>query len=811
MTGRRGAGRVRSVVIAGLIAAAGLTLAPAAQAGPAEELDGAWRAWSAADSLLWREFNVGSAPGIDSATAARRRADTRLFAALEAWSSAGGPSPLDREAAVEAALLAHREGPDATAAAAIRRLLELLPARDANRGPLLLVLGSIAEGAKQADEALRSWQAAADLDSFPARDVALLRLAKARAARGDSSGAAEAMRRILTLGSPTPRADEARGFLATWLVERGQHAEALGFLDPLISGSVKGEDGARLYRLRARALTGLGRNDEARVAWGGLIRNFPGTSAARTGWTEFNAWLEARGGSPTPEERMNGGNALLRSGEEARGLELLHSVRDGAEVLPLVRVDAAEKESSWLFSRRRYGDARLAWRQMGRLAEGVSARRVMEARLGEARSLRNAGLTDEMAATFTRLAADTTDRAIAARGLWELAKEYRSLGRFAACESTLDVYIDRFPYGEEIGIAIQARGVLRYLAGRYDPAREDFQLLARRSDRLADREAAAFWRGRCREAAGDRAGAIEEYRSGLAPEMPDNYYGHRLRARLVELDALDAISLWRPAPRFDPSRNTWSPGGLDDIEARSRAQFLKGLSLARAGFYPEAQQDLNRAAEMSPDDPTFVDVNAALGVRLGLYSFGMQSARRALGRVESRADEARLWRYVYALGWFDLVREAARDNDLDPMLVTGLIRQESLFDERAVSRAGARGLMQLMLPTARAMARQLGDDPPSESTLLRPEISVRYGCRYFRQKIDEFDGRIEMALAAYNAGEAKAREWAGLLPSWDPDLYMEMIDYMETKDYVRRVRYNQATYHLFYDPVQAGGADGLAR
>lgn len=447
---------------------------------------------------------------------------------------------------------------------------------------------------------------------------------------------------------------------------------------------------------------------------------------------------------------------------------------------------------------------------MIRLADG-SPRRSMEARLGEARALRNAGLTDEMAVAFRALAADTADRVIAARGLWELAKEYKSLGRFADCELTLNVYIPRFPYGEEIFTAIQLRGLCRFMSGRYEAAHEDFQLLARRAQRAAERETSAYWRGRCRQAMGDRAGAVEEYRSGLSYDMPDNYYGHRLKARLTELDAIDTAAIWHPTPRFDPSRNSWSPSGLDSIEPRPRAEFEKGVMLARAGFAAEAQQDLNRAAEMAADDPTFLDVNAALGVRLGLYNFAMSSARRALARIESRGDEARLWRYVYALGYYDLVQKAARENGVDPMLATGLIRQESLFDERAVSRAGARGLMQLMLPTARAMARQLGDAPPDEESLFRPEISVRYGTRYFRQKIDEFDGRVEMALAAYNAGEAKAREWGRLLPAWDPDLYMEMIDYVETRDYVRRVRYNQETYRLFYGVAAGSGSDAPAR
>jgi soluble lytic murein transglycosylase len=116
--------------------------------------------------------------------------------------------------------------------------------------------------------------------------------------------------------------------------------------------------------------------------------------------------------------------------------------------------------------------------------------------------------------------------------------------------------------------------------------------------------------------------------------------------------------------------------------------------------------------------------------------------------------------------------------------------------------------MQLMLPTARAMARQLGEPAPDPADLYDPALSVRYGTRYLRQKIDEFDGRVEVALAAYNAGEGKAREWRSLLDEWDPDLFMELVDYAETKDYVRIVSYHRNTYHLFYDPVPGLGPTG---
>jgi soluble lytic murein transglycosylase-like protein len=115
------------------------------------------------------------------------------------------------------------------------------------------------------------------------------------------------------------------------------------------------------------------------------------------------------------------------------------------------------------------------------------------------------------------------------------------------------------------------------------------------------------------------------------------------------------------------------------------------------------------------------------------------------------------WRF-----WID---EHARRNRLDPRLVRAVIQVESAYDTRAVSRKGARGLMQLMPETARDLAVS---DP------FDPEESIRGGTRYLRSMIDTF-GKLELALAAYNAGPGVVRRFRGLPP------------FDETVRYVRRV------------------------
>ena len=115
--------------------------------------------------------------------------------------------------------------------------------------------------------------------------------------------------------------------------------------------------------------------------------------------------------------------------------------------------------------------------------------------------------------------------------------------------------------------------------------------------------------------------------------------------------------------------------------------------------------------------------------------------------------------------WDRWIQEASDLNSLDPKLLRSVIQVESAFNARAVSREGARGLMQLMPATARELGVADSFDP---------QQSILGGARYLKQMMDEF-GRIELALAGYNAGPGAVRRYKGIPP------------YMETRDYVRKV------------------------
>ena len=133
------------------------------------------------------------------------------------------------------------------------------------------------------------------------------------------------------------------------------------------------------------------------------------------------------------------------------------------------------------------------------------------------------------------------------------------------------------------------------------------------------------------------------------------------------------------------------------------------------------------------------------------------------------------------------VFEHAQARDLDPSLIYGVMRRESLFDPLARSRVGALGLMQLMPSTARRVARSLGMKRPRKSDILHIENNIRFGTHYLRTVMNRFDNNVALAAAAYNAGPRNVKRWLPRNSIMSADLWIETVPFNETRNYVKAV------------------------
>ncbi len=144
----------------------------------------------------------------------------------------------------------------------------------------------------------------------------------------------------------------------------------------------------------------------------------------------------------------------------------------------------------------------------------------------------------------------------------------------------------------------------------------------------------------------------------------------------------------------------------------------------------------------------------------------------------------------------DTIRGNANAQALDPAWVLAVVRQESVFNPTVRSSAGATGLMQLMPATASHVARKYyGEPAPDRADLTNPEANVRLGTTYLRSVLDDLHGNPVLATAAYNAGPGRVRQWMPSYRDIDADIWVELVPFRETQDYLRKV----LSYAVFYE------------
>lgn len=155
------------------------------------------------------------------------------------------------------------------------------------------------------------------------------------------------------------------------------------------------------------------------------------------------------------------------------------------------------------------------------------------------------------------------------------------------------------------------------------------------------------------------------------------------------------------------------------------------------------------------------------------------------------------------------ISEYAKNYAIDPELILALIKQESVFDFKAHSWANAFGLMQLIPATAREMAALSQVPFNSSQQLFNPEYNIRLGTRYLWQLSRRFDGKKEYILAAYNAGPHRVNRWKKLPGSDQIDVFIENVEFEQTRDYVRKVMKNYWAYKLLQHNFQVESNDLL--
>jgi len=314
---------------------------------------------------------------------------------------------------------------------------------------------------------------------------------------------------------------------------------------------------------------------------------------------------------------------------------------------------------------------------------------------------------------------------------------------------------------------------------------------------------AAYWAARDSERIGKLAEARAIYQ-GLLYRYDANWYGYLAKQRLDDLNRSGA-----PAKDFpSDSEIGKAVANLKTVTVAEETagknedeRIAKADQLNIIGTDDWALDELNSASASAPNSPR---VNLAIAKIFRAKNDNVQALNylkksypdySQMKPEEMRPDE---WDVFYPLQYWDIIKQEARARSLDPYQVAGLIRQETVFNPRAVSSARAYGLMQLVVPTAITTARRVGVDRSiTMDALFEPRLNIQLGTAYFKDQLDKY-GRIEYVAAAYNAGPGRVVQWRASLPL-QIDEWQEAVPFRETRLYIQGVVRNTLQYRRLYD------------
>lgn len=569
-----------------------------------------------------------------------------------------------------------------------------------------------------------------------------------------------------------PGTDESMRVAARALEERGRLDEAVVLLD---------ESSSWPLRLEAARLAGArGRTEDARARFARIVFDSEDPVSAERALDSILDLV------PDPAARFE-------AAEDARLLETARRWTEEGRPGPALRLLRAARAPAGapLSPERALEEAHALWR-LGRDAEARAP--AMRAREGSgevrdggayllARLDLSRGRVGAWRAALEALARSPGASAWKLRALRDLA----GAGEGSPSATTLARYRR---YRTAAGDRADPTALLREFWAAWDlkrwrEAEEALERILSRDDMPPGvRAAALYWSGRRLEATGRRDEARRTVYAEILSRFPNHYYGGVLERHLG-----------RPRPE---ARKEASPPPDAGACAAGGRWLEAARQLDSVGLWPDAADSYRAAARLAPApcarDAAVEAMGAAL--RAGSEADALEFADAAVGDRDAcpaQAVPTEVWRRLYPAPAGDLVDRESTRAGLETWFVAAVIRQESAFQPRAVSSAGARGLLQIMPAVGAEWARRLRLSGYHADRLFEPEVNLRLGTAYLKALLDRFPFR-GAALAAYNAGPSRADRW--LRPGDREDAFVERIPIGETRLYVKRILTLERLYRI---------------
>lgn len=308
---------------------------------------------------------------------------------------------------------------------------------------------------------------------------------------------------------------------------------------------------------------------------------------------------------------------------------------------------------------------------------------------------------------------------------------------------------------------------------------------------------AQYFRAKALDQLGQKDLAEREW-GAILRDYPLSYYMLKAYARLAEREPKLAEQLLEAAIADAPE----GPFELADLPIFHEGGFQRTIELIRAGEVESARREVQAMDLVSGDYPPDA-----------LWAVSLIYARTGSARLAHMLPRGVLkdwlehypvgkwraaWELAYPRPWSDLVEREADRHGIPTSLAYAVMRDESAFDENAVSPAKAYGLMQLIVPTAKSVGKKIGLSPDATS-LKDPEVNIALGCRFLADLRARFANNPALAIPSYNAGPGAPLRWMASRKVDDFDLWVEQIPFLETRKYTQRVLTSYAAYLFLYE------------
>ena len=732
-----------------------------------------------------------------------------LFLALLVGGAITGSATLSPEEELAEGLALFQKNEHVQGLKTFQRLEEKYPLHPL-RPDFLFMQGYTLRALKRWPEAAQAFSKASEVHSTLA-DYALYYQGEALQMAGEGAKSLEVLKRLVGLHPQSLVVPQAELRMGELHFQSGEYLRSAEICENLLKKSLRKD-------YPAQALIFLGQIRESLEQWGEAIKayqelwlKYPLHSAAKKAKIRWDALAKEKKLSVEPIAP----EALSRRAIHFYLAHLYESALDEMERIEGFRRDAypaGYRGERWvddlyfhrgmgLFRLKRYSKAVANFNLITRNSRNEET--ADKAFFWTIQTLYRMGRKEEALNTFSLFQKTYPHSPFMDRALYLKAQIFEDRGETAQAVALYREMAEKFPQSSLRFPAIWQSGWLWYQAKDFPGAVQAWDCLRSMSSNSFWAEKAFYWKGRALEELGKTPEAEENYQQ-ILKSFPASYYSRLAAARgrffITGRGFAAPLQDQRLAPFFELKAQSEGPGN-PHIE--------KGRVLARLGLLAIAAEELEAAEEEGRLVEQMRLEISRLYREVGEYHRSALLVRknfslRPLPAHPPENDRA-LYLLAYPLGNSSWLNRYAKERNLDPALLSAVILEESRFNPQALSRAGARGLMQIMPSTGKKIAQRLKVQPFADGLLFDSELNLRLGSWYLGNLLEEFKGQEALALAAYNAGPQVVREWMARNPSAREDEFVENIPYPETRNYVIRVLGSAGVYRMLYSPPKNSG------